>query len=99
MSDRYRGISDDSGPPPEVSGAPARDLYPVSDIRFVLVEIGKLSTQVNRLIADTSKHGDKIDEVRHQITFVKGALSVITALLIIFGGVSVWYLKDKIGVK
>ena len=99
MSDRSRGSSDESGPPPEASGAPFKELYPVADIRFVLVEIGKLTTQVQRLITDTSKHGDKIDEVRHQISFVKGALWVIGGLLVIFGAISVWYLKEKIGLK
>lgn len=92
-------MADENGPPPEQLGAPVRDLYPVSDIRFVMVEIGKLNTLVNRLISDTSKHGDKIDEVRHQITYVKGALSVIFALLAVFGAVLVWYFKDKIGIK
>jgi hypothetical protein len=99
VSDRHRGPSDESGPPPETSGAPIWELYPVSDIRFVLVEIGKLSTQVQRLIADTGKHGDRIDEVRHQISFVKGALWVIGGLVVIFGAVATWYLKDKLGTK
>ena len=99
MSDQFRSSSGESGPPPESSGAPIRELYPVVDIWFILVEIGKLSTQVHRLIADTSKHGEKIDEVRHQISFVKGALWVIGGLVVIFGAVTVWYLKDKIGVK
>jgi len=73
------------------------DLYDTTDIRFVMREVAKLSTQVDRLIQDVGKHGEKLDDVRHQISFVKGAVSVIGGLIVIFGGVAVWYFKGKIG--
>ncbi len=89
---------DGSGPPPgTLAGPPPRDLYATSDIRFVLVEIGKLGAQVERLIHDTARHGDKIDQVRHQISFVKGALWVVGGLIVMFGAVVIWYLKARIG--
>ncbi len=67
--------------PQEFAEAPPRDLYPISDIRFVLVEIGRLGTKVDRLIDDVKSHNDKIDAVRHQVSFVKGALWVIAGVL------------------
>jgi hypothetical protein len=63
-----------------------RALYPTSDIRFVMVELGKLGTKVDRLISDVEAQGTKIDAqsakidaVCHQISFAKGALSVFGA--------------------
>lgn len=47
----------DSGPPPQPSvGAPYRDLHPTSDIRFVMVEVAKLTERVNTLIEDNKAH-------------------------------------------
>lgn len=61
-----------------------------------MVEIGKLGAQVERLILDSGKNSDKLDQVRHQISFVKGALWVLGGLIVIFGAVAVWYLKERI---
>src|ERR1700733_932369 len=55
--------------PSEFAQVPPRDLYPTSDIRFVLVEIGKLSASVDRLIDDVSAQGTKVDAIRHQVSF------------------------------
>jgi hypothetical protein len=88
-----------STPPGDQSSGPPRDLYAVADIRFVIGELGKLSAQVERLITDVGKNGEKLDEVRHQISFAKGVASVVGSLLVIFGAVAVWYFKDKIGAK
>ncbi|ABE31667.1 hypothetical protein DR64_3447 [Paraburkholderia xenovorans LB400] len=60
---------------------PPRDLYATSDIRFVMLEIGKLTSSVDRLISDVKSHGDKIDQVRHQVTFVKGGLYVLAPVV------------------
>jgi hypothetical protein len=53
------------------------------DIRFVMVELGKLGTKVDRLIQDVDRQGTKIDAVWHQISFVKGALWVLGGLFAI----------------
>ena len=58
------------------SGPPSRDLYAVSDIRFVMLEIGKLTAQVERLISDVRTQGGKLDEISHKISFVQGAMWV-----------------------
>ncbi|WP_158935077.1 hypothetical protein [Burkholderia sp. S171] len=60
---------------------PPRDLYATSDIRFVMLEIGKLTASVDRLISDVKSHGEKIDQVRHQVTFVKGALYALAPIV------------------
>lgn len=74
----------ESEPPRQFANVPApQDLYPTSDIRFVMVELGKLGTKVDRLIQDVDRHGTKIDAVSHQISFVKGALWVIGSLVAI----------------
>jgi len=44
-------------------------------------EIVKLTAKVDRLITDVEKRGEKIDAVRHQISFVKGALWVLGGLI------------------
>lgn len=62
------------------SGPPPQDLYPTSDIRFVLVEIGKLSTKVDRLITDVDKLDNKLGKVRDTLTFVRGVLWVVGGL-------------------
>jgi hypothetical protein len=72
-----------SGSSSEAVTTGAQDLHPTSDIRFVIHEIGKLTTKVDRLIEDVDKHGDKIDAVRHQVSFVKGAFWVFSGLIAI----------------
>jgi len=52
-----------------------------ADQRFVLLEIGKLSSNVERLLADVKFIGDKVDGLRHQVTFVRGALYVVSGVL------------------
>ncbi|GJI95589.1 hypothetical protein GTP81_19010 [Rugamonas sp. FT107W] len=52
-----------------------------ADLRFVLLEIGKLSSNVERLITDVKSMGEKVDGLRHQVTFVRGALYVVSGVL------------------
>ena len=75
--------------PTEFASALPRDLHPTSDIRFVIVEVTKLSTLVERLISDVKDQGGKIDDLRHQATYLKGGLAV--AILAI--GIAGWLLK------
>jgi len=74
----------------------AQDLHPTSDIRFVIHEIGKLTAKVDRLIDDVDKHGDKIDGVRHQVSFVKGAVWVFGGLLTIAGVLITIFMRTTI---
>ena len=59
------------GPPDVFADMPPRDLHPTSDIRFVMIEVGKLSANVERLILDVATHGAKIDALRHQVKHVQ----------------------------
>ena len=74
--------SEDIGPPSESAvGAPIRDLHPTMDARFVLTEVSKLSTLVERLIADVKDQGEKIDDLRHQVTWAKAIIGIVGGLL------------------
>lgn len=58
--------------------------------------VGQLVAKVDRLGDDTKTHGTKIDEIRHQVSFVKGAMWVAgatLAFLIIAGG---WLVQGKL---
>jgi uncharacterized protein YoxC len=84
-----------SGPPGQLPNvSPPQDLYATSDIRFVMIELGKLSVKVDRLIQDVEGQGAKIDAVRHQISFVKGALWVIGGVIAIAVAVITVYLRS-----
>jgi hypothetical protein len=87
-----------SGSSAEVATTSPQDLHPTSDIRFVIHEIGKLTAKVDRLIADVDKHGEKIDAVRHQVTFVKGALWIIGFAIVLIGGIATWLFTGKLSI-
>ncbi|MCK1706134.1 hypothetical protein IVA86_33215 [Bradyrhizobium sp. 146] len=75
-----------------------RDLHPTTDIRFVIHELGKLTSQVVRLIEDVDSHGKKIGEVKDAINFVKGALWVLGAVVVVGGSILSLILSGKISV-
>jgi hypothetical protein len=53
--------------------------------------VAELATKTDRLIRDVDGHGNKIDGVRHQISFVKGALWVLGGLIVVAtSGVAVY---------
>lgn len=86
-----------SGPPGQLPNVPPPpDLYPTSDIRFVMIELGKVSVKVDRLIQDVEGQGAKIDAVRHQISFVRGALWVIGGVIAIAVAVITIYLRPAL---
>jgi hypothetical protein len=63
-----------------------QDLYATSDIRFVMLEIGKLTTKVDRLIEDVKDQGIKISTLNSQATFLKGWIAAAVVII----GVVVW---------
>ena len=81
--------------PTEYPQIAARDLYPTSDIRFVLVELGKLTANVDRLIEDTKAHGQELTDIRHQVSFVRGAVWASAALITVLIGVVSFFLSAK----
>jgi hypothetical protein len=50
-------------------------------------------------VKDVEGQGTKIDGVRHQVTFVKGALWVIGFLILAFGAVATWYIAGKLTIS
>ena len=85
----------DQGTPEEYPQVPPRDLFPTSDIRFVMIEIGKLTASVNRLVDDVRSHGGKIDDLRHQASFVKGAIYIGVILVGAFIAIASFVLTAK----
>jgi hypothetical protein len=90
---------DQNTTPEEFPSVSPRELYPTSDIRFVIVEIAKLTTKVERLIEDVNGHGDKIDALRHQVTFVKGAMWVIGGIMTLVVLALGWYFIGKLSIS
>ena len=72
-----------------------RDLHPTSDIRFVMIELAKLSALVDRLIKDVGSQEDKIDALRHQATYIKGGLAVAVVAIGLFG----WFMSQMVSGK
>lgn len=91
-------IHEADSPPTDYPQVTPRDLHPTSDIRFVITEVTKLSTLVDRLIQDVGKLEDKVDGVRHQVTFVKGALWVIGGILAVMAVLATSYFSGKISI-
>ncbi|MEO8925900.1 MAG: hypothetical protein ABI306_01940 [Caulobacteraceae bacterium] len=87
-----------NAPPIEFPQATPRELYSTSDIRFVMLELGKLTSQVGRLIEDVRGHGEKVDALRHQVTFVRGALWVIAGVVAFLGVAAMWYFSGKLSI-
>lgn len=85
------------GPPPERPiGEPVRDLYPVMDARFVLVEIGKLTSKVDRLISDVADLSTAVEGVQRKVAFVRGAFWVISGIVAVVGAGLTLVLTGKI---
>lgn len=84
--------------PSEFPSTTPRDLHPTTDIRFVIHELGKLTSKVERLIVDVDGHGKKIGEVKDAITFVKGAIWVVGGGAIIVSTIVGLILSGKISV-
>jgi hypothetical protein len=81
--------------PREFPQVTPRDLYSTADIRFVLVEIGKLTADVKHLISDVKSQGEKIDKLMHESSFTKGAVWVGTGLILIFIAIATFFLSSK----
>lgn len=73
MANKRNQPQGETTPQDFAQGTP-RDLHPTSDIRFVMVEVGKLTANVERLIADVKSQGDKLDEIKDRTNFIKGAM-------------------------
>jgi uncharacterized membrane protein YjjP (DUF1212 family) len=85
----------ESSSPGDFPKANPRDLHPTTDIRFVIVEIAKLTTLIDRLLSDVSEQQNKLDELRQQATYIKGGLAVGAIFIGFFG----WFFSQVIDGK
>jgi hypothetical protein len=87
MVDRKSRQSHESTPPDSFAEAPPPRHPSLGEINIgqmvfeLQSSVGQLMAKVDRLISDVGAQGDKVDTVRHQISFVKGALWVIGGLI------------------
>ncbi len=58
-------------------------------------EVGRLTANVDRLIADVKSQGVKLDDVRHNISFLKGAVWVAVPLIGLFVALASFFLSAK----
>lgn len=84
--------------PQDFAQTPPRDLHATSDIRFVMVSIGELTTKVDALVKAVDSHGDKLDELRLKVSFVKGAIWVLGGLLAVLILAATWYFTGKLSI-
>jgi hypothetical protein len=93
-----KGPSQPDTSPQDFPQTTPQDLYPTSDIRFVMLRIGELSTKVDTLLESTKGHGDKIDDLRLKVSFVKGAIWVLGGLLAVLIIAITWYFSGKLSI-
>jgi hypothetical protein len=81
---------------------PPRALYSTEDARAVFSQISSLSvqlagvlTKVERLMEDVKGYGKNIDDLRHQSTFIKGAVAAATLLIGAFMAIAGFFLSSK----
>lgn len=86
----------DSQPPKNFANVPPQDLYPTSDIRFVMNEQGKLGAKIDRLIQDVEKNGEKLGAVERTIDRFMTSVKVAGAILSVVAIVFWWALGDRI---
>lgn len=89
------GGRDPQETPSEFPETTPRELHPTSDIRFVMHEVGRLTANVERLIADVQAQGSKIDELRQQASYIKGGMAVAVILI----GAFIWIASTFLSAK
>ncbi|EAQ25637.1 hypothetical protein ROS217_04809 [Roseovarius sp. 217] len=63
-----------------------------------MLSIGQLTTKVDALIKTVEGHGDKIDDLRLKVSFVKGAIWVLGGLFAILIIAATWYFSGKLSI-
>ena len=61
-----------------------------------MVEVAKLGTLVERLINDVKAQETKLDDLRHQASYIKGGLAVGAVALAFFGWVGSQIIDGKL---
>lgn len=78
---------------------------PMLDHSFTLQAImeikgsmSELTAKTDRLISDVKEQADKVDALRHQVTFVRGAMWVIGGGLAAGIALATWYLSSRLNI-
>lgn len=96
MAKSTRPPLDDATPTSFPETTPPIDLYATSDIRFVMMEIGRFGAKIDRLIDDVGKQSSKINELERSIDRVKTGAIVAGAILSIVATLFWWALGDRV---
>jgi len=88
--------SDKFSTPPTAYSTPPRDLHPVVDIRFVIAETAKLSSLVDRLVADVRDHGQKLERIALREARLQGAMAVISVIIAAMVAVGGWWISGRL---
>lgn len=75
---------------------PPVDLYPTSDIRFVLIELGKIGTKIDGLSDKIEKQTTKVEVLERTVDRVKTGGYVAIAILGAVGAFAWWAIGDRI---
>lgn len=87
----------DSEPPKQFPSVPApQDLHATSDIRFVMIEMGKFASKVDRLVEDVGKQTDRLGLLERSADRLKTAVIVASAIISVVAIVFWWALGDRI---
>lgn len=102
MVSKRSGQAGDDAPPHDFATV-APQTSPMADYSFTLQAVmelkgrfGGVEAKLDRLIADVSKQSEKLDEVRHQVSFVKGAIWVGGVLIVLCSTVLSLWLSGKL---
>lgn len=57
--------------------------------------LGQLSANVDHLITDVKGHGEKLEAIRHQSSFMKGGLAASVFFITAIIGITGWILNTK----
>jgi hypothetical protein len=73
-----------------------RDLHPTSDIRFVMVELGKLTSTTSRLVADVEKLDTHIQKLNGAFNWAKGFAIAAVVLVPLCAGIIWWLIGGEL---
>jgi hypothetical protein len=97
-----RSSSSEADTSPREFAATTPPASPMLDYSFGLQAImemqksvGELNANVNRLIVDVKGHGEKLEEIRHQSSFMKGGLAASVFFITAIVAVTGWILNTK----
>lgn len=73
--------------------------FTLQSVMEVQKAVGALTTKVDRLIDDVDKQSNSVDDIRHKISFVRGAVWVIGIAGALIGTVLTLVFTGKISIS